>query len=250
MILFTNGCSWTWGGALESVFAPKFVYDEEKRLSIVWPHHLGKLLNAEKVINLSEGCGSNQRILRTTFDWLINQSSSDLCKTVAVIQLSEFSRYEIYDPTDPVNSFENLHENWIHCKLDYVSGRLLPHPPHPKYLDLDYNQSMVKKVNQRIAETTEIELLYNTITQLHALENMFSRFGIKDFYVWNHNHNWMHWPQTFKTHIFSNFKILNENYDWKYSRFSDTDLHPSVEGHIELANLIYKDMLSRGFKDK
>jgi hypothetical protein len=67
--LFTNGCSWTWGGSLEEYWET-----EEDRLKLVWPHHLGNLLRADNVVNLSLSCGSNQRIVRTTLNWLLSKT--------------------------------------------------------------------------------------------------------------------------------------------------------------------------------
>jgi hypothetical protein len=64
MILLTNGCSWTYGGSLGLDEIEK----QEQRLQSTWPHHLGQLLNVSENVQLAVGCGSNQRIVRTTFD--------------------------------------------------------------------------------------------------------------------------------------------------------------------------------------
>jgi len=63
MILLVNGCSFTWGGGLDK-------QGDQVRETSVWSHHLGALMNAEKVVNLAAGCGSNQRIFRTTVDYI------------------------------------------------------------------------------------------------------------------------------------------------------------------------------------
>lgn len=108
MKLFANGCSFTWGGAL----FPNLYDDQgcllefdntsainQERLSVVWPARLGELLAAEQVINLGMGCGSNDRIVRTTIDYFTNlivldQFTSDW---TAIIQWTQPMRYEYWD---------------------------------------------------------------------------------------------------------------------------------------------------------
>ena len=66
---------------------------------IVWPAHVKKLMNFDKCVNLAEGCGSNQRICRTTFDWVNRQDEETLKNTTVIIQWSCEDRYEYYVPT-------------------------------------------------------------------------------------------------------------------------------------------------------
>lgn len=120
MKLFTNGCSFTWGGAIY----PRLYDDQgnlldysntsetnQKRLKDVWPAHLGNLTGAEQVVNLSIGCGSNERIVRTTFDYftsLIHQQqfSKDWC---VVIQWSIPHRFEYWDEGS---------DSWTMCMIN------------------------------------------------------------------------------------------------------------------------------------
>ena len=83
MILFTNGCSWTYGGGLGLDHKPK-----EERLVKVWPHHLGMMLGSDETINLSYGGGSNSRILRTTFDWIQEQTPDFISKAAIFIPVT------------------------------------------------------------------------------------------------------------------------------------------------------------------
>ena len=87
--IFANGCSWTWGGALD-------YNDHDRFQKITWPAHLKKLFRYENVVNKAMGCGSNQRIVRTTFDWVTSQPKEILENTIAVIQWSDPFRYEYY----------------------------------------------------------------------------------------------------------------------------------------------------------
>lgn len=63
MILLANGCSHTAGAELEESFQSK-CYEK------AWPAHLGKLLAADEVVNLSDSGASQKRIIRTTLEYI------------------------------------------------------------------------------------------------------------------------------------------------------------------------------------
>ena len=106
--LFVNGCSWTYGGGLDRPSRKnQFNLPHEPgtkehldyvHANIVWPAHVKKLMNFDKCVNLAEGCGSNQRICRTTFDWVNEQDEETLKNTTVIIQWSCEDRYEYYVP--------------------------------------------------------------------------------------------------------------------------------------------------------
>lgn len=117
MIYYANGCSYTWGGELfklhyyidgKDVWLPAD-HDHpinKKRLETVYPHHLGNLLGAKKVINEALGGGSNFRIVRKTlayFNKLILEDKP-IDNHFVTIQWTEPSRWEYYD------TFE---ESWV-----------------------------------------------------------------------------------------------------------------------------------------
>ena len=160
MILFTNGCSWTFGGGLnlDELTQEK----QEQRLASVWPHHLGKLLEAEKTVNLAMGCGSNPRILRTTLNWILEQTPEDLAKTVAVIQWSEYFRYEYYTPADFSNKYENLPKRWARAKAGLAISIFEP----------DTRKSLAR-VESRLSTYTDIEAMYTHIAHCDALGALF-----------------------------------------------------------------------------
>jgi len=250
MILYTNGCSWTWGGGLDEHFIePIHKLNNVKRLPILWPHHLGKLLNASETVNLSEGCGSNQRSMRTTYRWLLEQSEERLKQTVPVIQFTEWSRMEIYDGKK--NVYEDHPGKWIKCKVDVMmqeSGYI------PELSD-DYDV-IFKKVQNRILDTSVTENFYRTLSYLYALKGMFQSFGINDFYIWHLGHCWWEFPDHIRNRLYNDFTVLDEFHDfdevgkggWRYERISNTDFHPSVEGHKQLAGIIYEKMKEKGYR--
>lgn len=230
MILLTNGCSWTWGGSLGLE-----EHDLNKvREAVVWPAHLGKLLNTEKIVQLAQGCGSNQRILRTTLDWILAQSKEDLSKTVAVIQWTELSRYEYYNPKDPIEYYENIPERWAKAKIDCVMDAF----------EDDVKKSL-SRVNARLETYTEIEGLYRNIFECAALSDIFNRYNIK-YYYWKYGGYYPKYPEHL-TNFLESYNWFKDSENWVYGRVSDQDRHPSFQGHKDIAHIIYnlieKDVL-------
>jgi hypothetical protein len=267
MILYTNGCSWTWGGGLDEHFR----YDDGRvnddiRLNLVWPKHLSDLLKTDKVYNISTACGSNQRIIRTTIDWVTSQSKTDLEDTVAVIQFSEWSRFEKYVPISDKDPYENLKERWLKCRID---SALFDYngpegPDEHRYL-----QEEIKHINRRLKTTSPIENFYTTLQQMYALKGIFDTYGVKDYYFWHLGQGWLSFPLQYRELIYKDFKVLDQfdnftSWDdfnsskgcsfkdhpdyWYYERLApDVPVHPSLLGHKQLAELIYDRMKRKGF---
>lgn len=236
MILLTNGCSWTWGGAL----GQEIEENEDLRLRSVWPHHLGQLLNCKEVHNLSEGCGSNDRILRTTYDWLASADADTLKDTIAVIQWSEPTRFEFYCPNEEASwapnlaalPFENIESNWTRVKVDVCLG-----PAH-----LYKNKTLHETLENYLAYTsTPIQLAYKTLFQVEALTSILNSFNIKYFY-WSEHLGIGYYPEVIKDRILKYPWIdftTNGFEQWQYERVSEMDCHPSFLGHKQLAHIIH-----------
>jgi len=88
MILYANGCSYTSGCELEGPNVGDSQYNKDR----AWPSILAKKLGA-KVINESKAGGSNDRIVRTTLDWILNNSSTE--ELLVVIGWTDPYRSEI-----------------------------------------------------------------------------------------------------------------------------------------------------------
>jgi len=95
--VYSNGCSYTEGCGLDN--------PEKERYS----KFLADKFNAED-INQSEGGCSNQRISRTTFDW-ISENQDKLKDTLFVIQLSYPVRNEIWCKRTWEDNYGNI-SNW------------------------------------------------------------------------------------------------------------------------------------------
>ncbi len=229
MILLTNGCSWTWGGGL-GLDHPDH---NQLRFNSVWPYHLGNLINAEKTHNLAIGCGSNQRIVRTTFDWLLSQSKEDLDKTIAVIQWTELSRYEFYYPADYTNYCENHHDRWVRCKVDCILNQY------------DDDESAKKKYNDlRLSTYTEVEGMYKFVGDLLAVENLLTQYNIP-YYFWTYDTRLLErFPKEIYEFCKTRFNWLNsiDTEEWHYDRVSNEDPHPSFLGHEQIARILAEDL--------
>lgn len=222
MILYTNGCSWTWGGGLGS----SYEFNNELRLKSVWPHYLGNLLKADKIVNLSMGCGSNQRILRTTLNWIVNQEV--LNDTIAIIQWTEKSRYEYYNPKIHNNQYEDYDDRWALAKVDCVLD------------SYGFNQEYISHRNNKRLETyTEIEGIYKLVFDCFALDNLFKTNNIK-YYFWSVGKE-LPIPEKFQK-ILNSFSWLKTFKDWDYERVSKSDNHPSLLGHKQIAKFIFDEI--------
>jgi len=254
--LFTNGCSWSWGGSLEEYWET-----EEDRLKLVWPHHLGNLLGIDNVVNLSLLCGSNQRIVRTTLNWLLSKTPEELKNTIAIIQWTESSRYEYYVPKydDPT---ENIEGRWLLNKIGVVttpwdasenynknnnSFFMLNSNEKDKRIKITPNDFLYNE--ERLKRHTNIESVYSLVVCCQTLSSLFNTFGV-EYYFWEFLEG---------TGLFRNappaIKNLHKNYNWIYvtnyeslfrspivSDKNKYDHHPSLVGHKQIAENIYKQI--------
>lgn len=237
-ILLANGCSYTWGGGLEPFFQK---YDDATlnnslREKLVWPCYLGKMMNRDTV-NLGMGCGSNERIVRTTIEWISQQSIETLTNTVAVIQWTEYFRGEYYISetyTDPLkyghevytDNYENISKNWV-----LING--WGHSVTGKN-----KKSADRYLRSRIETYSSIQKLFEHIQHCLTLAYIFEKYSIKYCY-WSFQGNILSWPPEY----FSLIKDLN----WiKHNNIVDFDIiskvnpHPSIEGHQQIAKIIYE----------
>ena len=88
--LLANGCSFTLGSCMYDV--ETFIDQTEKREKNRFSKKLADKLNLEE-INISTGGSSNDRIFRTTFDWIENNKEK-VKDTLFVIGLSDNLRKE------------------------------------------------------------------------------------------------------------------------------------------------------------
>ena len=278
-ILFTNGCSFTAGGGLDPWYmegynqplgdilgtydindyydrlpkwkeenSPEPAYvNNEKRLRMLWPYKLSKLMDMSEHVNLSMGCGSNQRIIRTTLEWIMEQDRSRLDRTIAIIQLTESSRYEYYQ--DDI-------DKWTLNKVHHVL-----------FVGTDAEVEFANVLNQqRLSTFTSVEGIFKIVDTCLTLDNIFKSFGIEYYLCTNCNYLReltrlikIHQPKkcNYESHRYSEsslnkyLSLINRSCNWICGTYEKSvlcemgletlhnDAHYSEQGHTQLASLLH-----------
>ena len=232
MHLFTNGCSWTYGGALKLDSAEKM----QERLSVTWPAQLANKLNASYT-NIAAGGGSNQRIVRTTIDWLYqNKHIKDI---TAIIQWSDPVRFEYYEPINESDLFELDPDRWAFISPSWVKQQT-------------FHQETVEKIKDfRLYTFSHQEAAYSILHNCLTLAKIFDMFNVK-YYFWSPLYSLQACNTDIRERILDVGPWLDQNADklfnaWEYKRVGKTswteyDAHPSREGHAQIADIILKEL--------
>jgi len=234
MKLFTNGCSFTWGGAI----FPS-LWDEhgnnldwenpsevnQQRICSVWPHHLSQHLNVEHV-NLSMGSGSNERIVRTTLDYFTNLISNGQYKHewIAIIQWTQSPRFEFWD---------EIAQCWAMCLPTGSTTSVETEYEHQQYNDR-FQNTYYRFCNDKTYSQKYFQ-------QVMAVSCFFDKHNIK------------YWFSNLDKTVFSQLEPSQQQYLNTYVNWIDTakhnfeslfvdktpSNHPSLIGHQQIANNIY-----------
>jgi len=246
MILYANGCSWTAGGGLELILG----FDENRTLSQIeeiksytWSAHLGKLLGADKVINHGRGCGSNQRIIRTTFNFLYNMEY-DPKDVVVGIQWSQPTRFEFYQN-------EQYSENFGQQELVYIP-HLEDNNEKWRSVKIGRNERNYENVKNNIKEveftdrfltmyTNELTNNYSLLTNVCAMSEILKQFGIEKYFFWSEKNFYRHQLVSIENFL-KNFPIFFIN-DTNIEYLSDS--HPGLLGHRQIAEILYGQFFNK-----
>jgi hypothetical protein len=209
MTLYTNGCSFT-----------KYIRDQDCNH---WPNYLAEMLPAE-VINDAEGCGSNQRAFRKTYEHLL-LNRPDL----VIIQLTDTFRFEFYQHSGQL---------WSSCKTG------------PMVINDTPDKLGEKLVSLKEKSFTGIEEKYNYISILNSFKSLFEQFDMPHFFCqtsmslnvlnsdtvdyFNKNFNWVYKNDCLPSSFWSCAPEMNPN-----------DGHPTAHGNQKIAEWIYN-----GIKDR
>ena len=234
MKLFTNGCSFTWGGAI----CPS-LWDEhgnnldwenssevnQQRIRSVWPYHLSQHLNVEHV-NLSMGSGSNERIVRTTLDYFTNLISNGQYKHewIAIIQWTQSPRFEFWD---------EIAQCWAMCLPTGSTTSIETKYKHQQY-------------NDRFQNTYYRFCNNKTYSQKYFQQVI----GLSCFFD---KHNIKYWFTNLDRTVFSQLEPAQQQYLSTHVSWLDTakhnfdslfvdktsSNHPSLVGHQQIAHNIY-----------
>jgi hypothetical protein len=187
---------------------------------VQWPHLLSKELNIPNLVNYATGCGSNSRIIRTTFDFL--NSHDDLENTLVIIQISDAFRFEF---------ISKVFNEWVQCNNNACV------PSCEEGYELIANK--LKHYNK------QVEFL-EYFQQVMALEYMLKMSKVKKYFIinWNGGHEFDHVA-------LDKINFLNNSISWikpldstgssifktNYEPFK-TDPHPNKNGHQQIADWV------------
>ena len=270
--LFTNGCSWTFGGGLDQPDTRERITDLQD--NIVWPAHVKRLMNFDEQVNLSAGGGSNQRICRTTFDWVTKQTPETLKNTTAIIQWTCVNRYEYYvrknNEKDTIlpGLVEDIHPNVtvnentfsIHSNGKTLDRWARVNPSGVITYFEDENDREVNNVGRNRYRTyTGQEGIMTWLTQLGFLHDLLNHYEV-EHYFWQFCEFIKGFDPYICSYMYKRFPFLEETRDhlWEYQRIRDidpmkkpagrnkagdqmkisNDPHPSELGHEQLAEYI------------
>lgn len=251
MILYSNGCSYTWGGTLfnhmqrsspinKNAYCGAYTMDAEedkKRLETVYPHHLSKLLNASKVINDGLGCGSNARIVRKTLEYFNNliYAGEDVSDHFVTIQWTELSRTEKFYSGSwwqfMINSWLNESE-----VKDYIDEKKW-HSDYYKHYDNDEQQI-----------ETFIEQVYclGNFFKVHKIPYLFfTHSGVVASFLKESNSRYVKLNQNKIVNLLNRFTWYNNSvlhcsmFHSGIENCLPVGSHPNANGHIQWANKVY-----------
>ena len=240
--LFTNGCSWTFGGGLDQPDTREHITHLHD--NIVWPAHVQRLLNFDKQVNLAAGCGSNQRICRTTFDWLSKQTPETLKNTTAIIQWTCVDRYEYYVPkaTEQYRILPGEPKPYL-FQIPSRWAKVNPHGLVSHYEDTTDTNVLQDAIN-RYRTYTEQEGIMTWLTQLGFLHDLLNHYEV-EHYFWQFSSVIKGYDKHIQDYMYERFPFLEEarHHMWVYERINDIkpethDPHPSELGHKQLAKYI------------
>jgi len=278
--LFVNGCSWTYGGGLdrpskENQFNLPHEPGTKEHLdylhdNIVWSAHVKKLMNFDRCVNLAEGCGSNQRICRTTFDWVNQQDEETLKNTTVIIQWSCEDRYEYYVPTveeredfqkryqvspmrrEDINKKQVINDN--NYDVLHNLDRWAKVNPHSiiSFTEDHNDPHVIKQAQSRYQTYTDQEGMYTWLFHMGFLYDFLTSKGIECYY-WYFNQYVTAMPQEIQDYIYDRFPMLEDNpdqtrchrYDYERIGGDPHDSHPSPRGHEQLGQYIVDDIAKK-----
>lgn len=261
MKLLVNGCSYSWGGGLYDIHYSKDSDPDKigflsidmdhpinnERLPKVYSYHLGQLLKAEKVYNLSMGGTSNERIVRTTLDFYTNKilNNETVSDYFAVIQWTSVDRIEFYD---------EILQGMVHM---LPGGVIFEPDDRTKTFTAEEHKYLLDDILSRKRNTyyknfmSTKEVVSKTFQQIITLGHFFEKYNIPYLFCTMN-------PGT----IMEYFKDDNDKIDYLNKfKWLDTTLdkstitvftgnpgnreylcasgHPNEKGHLKIANGLY-----------
>lgn len=233
-VLFANGCSMCYGTDLFDDPTTRLCTNNPARWEVAWPGQLAQILGYTAVNNAGYPGSSNDRILRTTIDWVLNdapQLLKDGVEVLVVIGWSSPMRREFY-----------IDENW---------RQLIPYHDYS-----DTAGALLNRVYREVAWSDK-ESAIRFATQVISLKSVLENANIPYFFFnaleslneinKNSNNELSNYIPVLKTQ-----KFFGSGFDG-YEEITQTGKttgknggHPDQQGHAEWARLLAEYLIENG----
>tara|TARA_A100001201_G_C4081247_1_gene199026 strand:+ start:188 stop:958 length:771 start_codon:yes stop_codon:yes gene_type:complete len=250
--LVSNGCSYADGATLKDASHERYGYLIAKKLGIESKY------GEDIEINISKQGGSNDRIFRTSFNWV--QENKEKCKdTLMLIGLTELYREEHF----------SLHSN-KYCKFQYANlespddlgmlqeqsktddlSELINHLKYRLINSID-SKHLTERLNRNI-------ILFDTFAKYNNLDVVFFDSLRSDKEFDSFKNFTMPWDEEWKNNRLNFIKENNLNWflfpniveNWKQHMYEVDNTymgnHPNKKQHQEFSELLW-EYLSETFK--
>lgn len=256
-ILYVNGCSWSYGNGIEQDPRLKHLPIASRKTfqqQLNWPSVLSRRLRT-RLINHSEGGGSNARMVRVTCEYLQSLPESAYKDIIVVLGWTTVDRAEIYLEDGDIGVWGILNAT------QPVSDHQRP-----------VSKEFLKKVDAWQKQYVELVFNYKSnyqkyFQEMYLMSNVLENLGIQ--YVFFNSLPWRHsWTHPIDLDITTEFKsqiaavskpnILNtrdcnDNLNCMSLFCRDNnmpmaaDYHTMIEGHGRWANHLYDEMFKLGY---
>ena len=270
--LYVNGCSWTEGHLLQEQqevrdYASSLGYDFIGQYEIKkdgnfveypfinfynnfnWAGLVAREFNIPNIVNQAVGAASNNRIVRTTIDYVRNMTEQQKKETFVIIGWSIPDRSELY--LDDKSGVEDWYR--FHASHPFRDTLTWPH----------LNKQFVKKVDkfhqQYVANIhTDYACIHNFFQQSYLLANLLEHHNIKYYFFNSFPVDWtdprdMNAPiYRFRKELSDYLKLSVLNPFDNFFTFIDrkpeyqlSDGHPNILGYRIWANHILNDIKAK-----
>ena len=212
--LYTNGCSFS-----------SRSYDRKGNMTVdtSWPYILGDMLKYN-VVNNSQPSGSNDRIYRTSLEWL---TENILEYPLVIIQPTHSVRREFYSHKSSWLNFKNDSYTWH--KYEHEKEAMIL---YEKFFMFDF-ESLSRTLSQIF--TLQKFLETNSITY-YFLETRYCKKRIFNEHPLSQTINWNKW-------LHNNFDIMSDKGNFDNIRHLYHDIgHLNYVGHKKMAEEIFQEI--------
>ncbi len=243
--LVFNGCSFIAGGStfIKGTDEGNNSLSTEERLELSVSRLLSKKMNCIEH-NLAEPAGSNQRIVRTTFDF-INENKELKNKTLIIVGLTQIARMEILFEGEPrkvrMGQYYKSPLHWMHPSKHTLGVRgigkkeknelerwLKTHITY--FYDEDWE---IKELNRNL-------VMLQTFVKSMGFDIIYFSSILELDYHWKGRTDCMWSNYNLKLEDMDKLKLVkfpNNKLTWR--DWMNRDGHPNDEDHKNLCNLLY-----------